>query len=149
MKNDREMQLMNKVKNLKEHMIDLLDSTIWSDANLKESDRLIKLKHFVHKLKEDLPEKFQGTYNHPDEKIQVKWRLAIKKEFDDMTKRGFWREMKKKDIPEGRHCIKSRSVFKIKRNGIFRPRLVACGYSQVTGIDFTESYSPVVNEVTW
>ena len=37
----------------------------------------------------------------------------------------------------------------MKRNGIFRPRLVACGYSQIPGVDFTESYAPVIHNVTW
>jgi hypothetical protein len=40
-------------------------------------------------------------------------------------------------------------VFDIKRNGRFRARLVACGYSQVGGIDFNQVYSPVVNDVTF
>ena len=29
---------------------------------------------------------------------------------------------------------------------MFRARLVACGYSQQPGIDFTKSYSPVIND---
>ena len=66
-----------------------------------------------------------------------------------MIARGVWRNMKKNDVQKGRHCIKSRWVFEIKRNGIFRPRLVACGYSQVPGVDFTESYAPVINDITW
>ena len=28
-------------------------------------------------------------------------------------------------------------------------RLVACGYSQISGVDFTESYAPVINDVCW
>ncbi|MCP4746748.1 MAG: hypothetical protein GY874_11505, partial [Desulfobacteraceae bacterium] len=40
--------------------------------------------------------------------------------------------------------MKSKWVFKVKRNGVFRPRLVACGYSKIPGEDFTENYSPVV-----
>ncbi len=45
--------------------------------------------------------------------------------------------------------MKNRWVWKVKRNGIFRARLVACGYSQIPGIDFTENYSPVVNDVAF
>jgi hypothetical protein len=40
-------------------------------------------------------------------------------------------------------------VFKIKRNGVFRARLVAQGFTQIPGVDFTESYAPVVNDVTF
>jgi hypothetical protein len=27
--------------------------------------------------------------------------------------------------------------------------LVACGYLQIPGVDFTEKYSPVINDITW
>ncbi len=40
-------------------------------------------------------------------------------------------------------------VFKITRNGIFCTLLVACGYSQIPGVDFSEIYSPVVYDVTF
>jgi len=66
-----------------------------------------------------------------------------------MTRRGVWRKVKRSSIPQGRRCIKSKWVFKIKRDGIFRARLVACGYSQIPGVDFTENYAPVMNDVTW
>ena len=145
----QEKKLLEEVNNSKLHIIDLLDETIRNDKKLKESDRLIKLKHIISKLKEDMPDNFQQAYNHPDEKIRAKWREGIKKEFHDMIKRGVWRNMNRRDVPSGRRCIKSRWVFEIKRNGIFRPRLVACGYSQIPGVDFTESYAPVINDVTW
>ena len=39
--------------------------------------------------------------------------------------------------------------FDVKRNGLFKVRLVACGYSQIPGVDFTESDAPVINDVCW
>jgi hypothetical protein len=32
---------------------------------------------------------------------------------------------------------------------VFRAHLVACGYSQVPGVDFSESFDPVVNDITF
>ena len=37
----------------------------------------------------------------------------------------------------------------VKRNGVYRARLVAKGFSQIPGVDFTDNYSPVVNDVTF
>ena len=80
--------------------------------------------------------------------MKKRWRDAIRKEFRDMTRRGVWRNYKKKDIPAGRQCIKNKWVFECKRSGVFCARLVACGYSQIPGVDFTELYAPVINDVT-
>ena len=43
--------------------------------------------------------------------------------------------------------MKNKWVLKIKHNGVYQVCLVACGYSQVPGIDFSENYSPVVNDI--
>ena len=32
---------------------------------------------------------------------------------------------------------------------MYRACCVACGYSQVPGVDFSENYSPVVNDITF
>ena len=38
--------------------------------------------------------------------------------------------------------------FKIKKNGMYRARLVAKGYNQIAGVDFQHSFAPVTNELT-
>ena len=60
-----------------------------------------------------------------------------------------WRKFKWSDIPEGRRCVKHKWVFQWKRDGTARARLVACGYSQVAGVDFQHVFSPVASDVTF
>jgi transposase InsO family protein len=95
------------------------------------------------------PKTFQKAWNHENPEQREKWRTAIKKEFHDMIQRGVWRNMKRRDMPSNRRCVKCKWLFKVKRNGVFRARLVACGYSQIPGVDFLENFAPVINDVTW
>ena len=64
-----------------------------------------------------------------------------------MNDHGVWRKIKRSNMPRGRRCVKHKWVLEIKRNGVFRARLVACGYSQVGGVDFNLIYAPVVTDV--
>ena len=53
------------------------------------------------------------------------------------------------DLPKGRKAISSKLIFWVKRNAdgsieCFKAHLVACGYSQVPGMDFDETFAPVV-----
>lgn len=98
---------------------------------------------------DEAPESFQEAYNHPDPKKREKWRAAIRKEFHDMNARGVWRKIRRDNVPNDRRTVKCKWLFKIKRNGTYRARLVACGYSQIAGIDFSENYAPVINDITW
>jgi Reverse transcriptase (RNA-dependent DNA polymerase) len=73
----------------------------------------------------------------------------VTKELGKMTTLQVWELVDKAMIPNDRKCIKYKWIFDIKRDGTFKARLVACGYSQVPGVDFQESYSPVVNDVAF
>jgi Reverse transcriptase (RNA-dependent DNA polymerase) len=46
-------------------------------------------------------------------------------------------------------CAKNKWIFKVKQNRVFCARLVTCGYRQVPGIDFNESFAPVLNDVSF
>jgi len=95
------------------------------------------------------PTTFRQAWDHDNPEHRDKWRAAIHKEFTDMTRRNVWRVIDRNSMPNGRRCVKHKWVFKIKRDGRFRARLVACGYSQIPGVDFTDNYSPVIHDVTY
>ena len=97
----------------------------------------------------DEPSTFQEAWNHPDPFQREKWHEAIRKEIRKMIDRGVWRKIPRTSMPQGRRCVKFKWVFNIKRNGTFRARLVACGYSQIPGVDFMEHYAPVICDVTY
>jgi hypothetical protein len=97
----------------------------------------------------EVPDVFQEAWDHACEWQRAKWRLAIKLELMKMERMGVWKKVMRSIIPKGRRSVKCKWVFDIKRNGVFRARLVACGYSQIPGVDFTEAYSPVVNDVSF
>ena len=66
-----------------------------------------------------------------------------------MLDMGVWRHVKRRDCPQDHRLVGCRWVFKVKRNGVYHARLVAKGFNQIPGMDFTDNYSPVVNDVTF
>ena len=95
------------------------------------------------------PKTFEEAWDHPDPFQKGKWREAILKEFAKMERCKVWKKVKRSDIPQGRRCVKHKWVFQWKRDGTARARLVACGYSQIAGVDFTDVFSPVANDVSF
>lgn len=95
------------------------------------------------------PESFKQAWNHSDTITKAKWRDAITKEIKDMTEKGVWSYQNSSSLPKSRKLIGSKWVFKVKKNGVHRARLVALGYSQIPGVDYTENFAPVINDVTF
>ena len=62
---------------------------------------------------------------------------------------GVWRHVNRKDHLQDQRLVGCRWVFKVKHNSVYCARLVAKGFSQIPGMDFTDNYSPVVNDVTF
>ena len=66
-----------------------------------------------------------------------------------MINRGVWRKADRAKIPKNRRLIGNKWVFKIKRDGTYRARLVALGYSQIPGVDYTDHFAPVAHDVSF
>ena len=69
-------------------------------------------------------------------------------EYTNIKEKGVWRRVKKSEMRDGASALDTKWVFQIKGDGRYRARLVVKGYTQIPGVDFTESHSPVANDVT-
>ena len=77
-----------------------------------------------------------------------RWLDAIDKEFDNFKKLKVWTPIKLCKVPKGKTLVDSRWVMRVKNDGSRCAQLVARGFVQIPGVDFTELFSPVVNDIT-
>jgi hypothetical protein len=70
------------------------------------------------------------------------WSEVCQYEIDALAKNGTWELV---DLPSGREAVKSKWVFKFKADGHYCVRLVAKGFTQIPGVDFDETFSPVTH----
>ena len=89
------------------------------------------------------------TWHYPVESERNNWRAAIRKKIRGMINRGVWRKTDRAKIPKNRRLIGNKWVFKVKRDGTYRARLVALGYSQIPGVDYTDNFAPVAHDVSF
>ena len=95
------------------------------------------------------PERFNNAWYNKNPKLWLKWREAIKKEFENMEKNHAWRVIKKNNVPENRRLLGAKWVLKVKKKGIFKAKLVAQGFSQIPGVYYKDSFSPVIYNATF
>ena len=95
------------------------------------------------------PKTFQEAWHYPVENERDDWRAAIRKGIRSMINRGVWRKTDRAKITKNRRLIGNKWVFKIKRDGTYRARLVALGYSQIPGDDYTDNFAPVAHDVSF
>jgi hypothetical protein len=74
------------------------------------------------------------------------WQKAINTEYKQLVNRGVIEDIK--DLPEGKKAVGSKVVLKEKldefgNHAKFKARIVTQGFSQIPGIDFTETFSSV------
>ena len=95
------------------------------------------------------PKTFEEAWHSPVEEERHNWQVAIWKEIKSMINRGVWRTINKVKIHENRRLIGNKWVFKINRHRTYRARLVALGYSQMPGVDYTDNFAPVAHDVSF
>ena len=94
------------------------------------------------------PERFNDAWYKKNPKLRLE-REAIKKEFENIEKNHVWRVIKKIDVLENRRLLGAKWVFKVKKKGIFKARLVVQGFSHIPGIDHQDIFSPVIYNTTF
>ena len=94
----------------------------------------------------DDPRSYREAMNGPNTAL---WKAAADVEMDSLKKNKTWELV---DLPPGKNAIGSKWVFKTKLNSNgsinkHKARCVAQGYAQQHGIDYDETFAPVVKYV--
>lgn len=123
---------MNEVNsNCTKHPI----SNYLSYTNISDSQRI--LSSAISSTSE--PENFQEAVKIPE------WRSAMEAELTALDQNKTWTIV---PLPTGKHSICCKRTYKIKHKQDgnihrYKARLVAMGYTQHEGIDYTDTHSPV------
>ena len=89
------------------------------------------------------PQTYQQAVSSPE---REKWLEAINAEYESLNDNGTWELVER---PKGRKLVSCKWVFKVKHNADgtvdrYKARLVARGFTQTEGVDYHETYAPVV-----
>jgi hypothetical protein len=113
------------------------------DANTTKPSTSAQSNYINFSYEEEEPKNLQEALKS---KFSEKWKEAVNSEFQSLEENKTWSICK---LPKGKKSIKTRWVFKIKLNSDnkperFKARLVAKGYNQEHGIDYNETFAPVI-----
>ena len=87
-------------------------------------------------------------------KVRLRWISAMEEEIKSLITHDTWELVSIDDVPRDRKIVKSRFVYTIKynRDGTierYKARFVACGYSQVKGIDYANTFSATLRSTSF
>ena len=96
-----------------------------------------------------IPENFDEAWDHPVLAERKEWRKSTAKEIQDMVDRNVWKVIKTQEVPKNCCLVGVKWVFTKKKDGRFRPRIVAKGFMEISGVNYSESFAPVVKDETF
>lgn len=104
---------------------------------------VMNVQNIIH----DVPENYQQAMNSPERK---EWIKAIEREMEFLKKNDTWHLV---ECPKVCEVIDNKWVFQLKHDEDgnlkkYKARLVARGFNQVKGVNYSETFAPVVNMVT-
>ena len=71
------------------------------------------------------------------------WNVASDKEIASLKMHGVYELVPTTSVLNGRKLVGTRWVYKIKASGVYKGRLVVLGWSQVRGIYYGDTFTPV------
>ncbi|KAK2067935.1 hypothetical protein P8C59_001634 [Phyllachora maydis] len=103
--------------------------------------------------KDSTPTTYKQVLKLPKDE-RSKWLEAITKEFIQLLELGVFKFLPRSLLPSNRKLITCRNVLKVKKDAQNRPikyksRLVARGFIQVEGLDYTVTYASTSIPPTW
>lgn len=118
-------------------------------ARFRDEGNITQEEHLLNVVQEYLnislhdvatPNSYHEAITSPQSDL---WHKAMEDEFNSLTSNGTFKLVPR---PEGINVITTRWVYKIASGEIDRckARWVARGYSQIEGVDYDETYSPVL-----
>jgi hypothetical protein len=97
----------------------------------------------------DDPSSYQEAINSIDASEREEWLKAVKAEEQSLEKHSVFTDVKEGEITKGTPVIDCKLIFKKKKNSAgkvirYKARAVAKGYCQRYGIDYNETFAPVL-----
>ena len=136
-------------------------------VNLKEGEviEIISLIRNINykaiKKRTKRPIRKKGCYGEPQSFIEAlkspfsrQWLKVILDELTQFLEFGTFEFLPRCELPKGRKALTSRVVYcqKINKEGKIiklKARLVVCGFLQVEGIDYIDTFASIIIPLTW
>jgi len=103
--------------------------------------KLLVLAVLTSNSQQNIPTHYKDIVHLPVQQ-QLQWRAACWEELEALQKQQVYEVM---DLPLNHKAIGNKWVLNQKTDGHKKARLMAKGYSQVEGIDYSEIFSPIIH----